>query len=82
MAGCFPVATDRGAIPEVIAGIVPLLPFYDIKATAETIDKTMKKQSFTGSVYRNHIINNFHIDMREKELLKIVNSLIKNKKEN
>ncbi|ENO12280.1 GDP-D-mannose dehydratase [Thermoplasmatales archaeon SCGC AB-539-C06] len=78
---CIPVVTRRFALPEVVGEAGFYVPYGDEKATAEVIKKALNSPENFGGKARERIKKNFPLEKRERELVKIVNSL-KNKKSN
>lgn len=72
---CVPVVTRRGAIPEVVGDIGYYVPYDDPKATAEAIGKALTDNE-RGGLARERIKAKFPFANREKELTRIINSLV------
>lgn len=71
---CVPVVTNRGAIPEVVGDIGFHVPYADPKATAEAIKEALKSNK--GKEARERIVNNFNIEKREEELMKLISEVV------
>lgn len=72
---CIPVTSKCGALPEVVGDTGFFVPYGDEKATADAIKKALKSPSELGKKARQEIINNFTINIREKQFLKILKEL-------
>lgn len=80
LAGCFPVATNCGAMPEVIENVVPLVPFNNARVAALLVAAAMENPSYDPLRYRAHISTNFHISQREKKLIALTTNLLDRRK--
>jgi glycosyltransferase involved in cell wall biosynthesis len=71
---CVPVVSDQGALPEVVGGA----GFYVRELTPEETAKQIGKaiDSDLGKKARERIINNFSMEKREGELIKIISELV------
>ena len=71
---CVPVASDRGALPEVVGDT----GFYVHELTPEETARQIEKAlcSNVGGKVRERIINNFSIEKREEELIKIISEVV------
>jgi glycosyltransferase involved in cell wall biosynthesis len=67
---CVPVATDRGALPEVVGDTGFYVPYGDERATAEGIRRAL--ESDKGCIARDRIKNLFTMDRRENEIVKAI----------
>jgi glycosyltransferase involved in cell wall biosynthesis len=76
LAGCIPVAVNRGAMPEVLGNVGFLVEFNDVAATSGIIASQMENPMDDPTVFRNYVIDNFHIARREKTLLKVTCDLV------
>jgi len=70
---CIPVVTKRGALQEVAGGSAFYVPFGDIPQTAKMIRNAL--DSDDGKKYRKHIMDNFSLKSREKQLRKVIGDL-------
>lgn len=71
--GCVPVATDRGALPEVVGDVGFYAHYGDPESTARAID--MAFISGNGSKARERIESAFPKSKRETMLVEIINDL-------
>lgn len=69
-AGCVPVATRVGAIPEVAGNVGFYVPFGDPKATALAVSDALA--SGREGTARTRIAENFPLDRRQRALLRIL----------
>jgi len=67
---CIPVVTSKGALPEVAGESAFYVPFNDPKDTAKAIQEALSMKS--GKIFRKHILDNFSLKSREKQLRKII----------
>ena len=72
---CVPVVTNKGAIPEVVGDAGFYVPYGNPKATAEAIKEALNTDK--GKEARERIKKMFPIERREKELIGIINSLVR-----
>jgi len=72
---CIPVVTNRGALPEVVGNTGFYVPYGNPETTAKAIKEALK--SGKGKEARQRIENVFPIERREKELIQIVNEVMK-----
>ena len=73
---CTPVATDRGAFPEVMGETGFYTEYGDVEKTAIAIEKAMKSKG-NGKKARQRIMENFSPETREKKLKEIVEEALK-----
>ncbi len=71
---CIPVVTKRGALPEVAGKSAFYVPFDDPVKTVESIQDALNSK--TGEQFRKHILNNFSLKSREKQLRKIIGDIV------
>lgn len=69
-AGCVPVATRAGAIPEVVGEVGFYVPFGDSQATALAVSDAVA--SGREGAARTRIAENFPLDRRRRALLRII----------
>jgi len=72
---CVPVVTNNAALPEVVGDTGFYVPYGDTEATAEAIKEALKSDK--GKEARDRIKRMFPIERREKELIEIINSLVR-----
>lgn len=72
---CVPVGTDVQGVRTAIGDTGFYVPYGDPKATAEAIKKALNSDK--GKEARERIKNMFPIERREKELIEIIDSLVK-----
>ena len=73
--GCVPVATNRGALPEVIGTVGVTVDYADTKATVNAINTALVMPNRS----REQITDNFSLDRRERELLHVFDFFSQNK---
>jgi glycosyltransferase involved in cell wall biosynthesis len=71
---CVPVVSDRGALPEVVGDT----GFYVRELTPEETVRQIEKaiHSDLGREAKERIINNFSIEKREEELIKMISEVV------
>jgi len=74
-AGCVPVTTREGAMPEVVGDVGFLAPLGDVAGTATAIQAALA--SNRGSAARARIVTHFPLAGRRKRLLAIVEGLLR-----
>ncbi len=67
---CYPVVTDRGAIPEVVSDTGTYVEYDNPEATADAVAKALEKRD--GTKARKRIQTNFPIEKRERELVQAI----------
>lgn len=73
-AGCVPVVTRNGSLPEVVGDTGEYAPFGDIEATADAVRRAL--ESDRGAAARRRVEANFPIARRRERVLRIVGSLL------
>jgi glycosyltransferase involved in cell wall biosynthesis len=76
--GCVPVATQRGAIPEIVGDTGFYVPFGDVKRSAEGIRIALKSDGLKPGLSekaRDRIKAYFTQEKREKELTRVIHAL-------
>jgi glycosyltransferase involved in cell wall biosynthesis len=75
--GCVPVATGRGALPEVVGDAGFYANYGDPESTAQAIETALKMAltSGSGSKARERIVSAFPKSKREKMLVEIIKDL-------
>ncbi len=71
---CIPVVSDQGALPEVVGEEGFVVPYGDADAAAEAINKAL--HLLKGHEARTRIAERFSVDKREKELCRLIDSLV------
>ena len=74
--GCIPVATDRGALQEVVGDVGIIVPYNSVNDTVEGIKLAV---TMSPENARKHIADNFTMDIRERELLHVFDFLLRDK---
>lgn len=69
--GAIPVGTKAGSIPEVIGDTGKLIESADPAQIAQAIDNAMSMGKEASQKARDHIVKNFALERRERELLGI-----------
>ena len=72
---CIPIVTKRGALSEVVGESGYYTTYGDENTTIETIKKALQSSPDFGKKARQKIINDFTINSREKQFLKILKEL-------
>jgi glycosyltransferase involved in cell wall biosynthesis len=72
---CIPVVTHRGALPEVTGDVGFFVQYGDIEGTATAIKQALQSQN--GKQARNRIIEKFSHQMREEQLVSIIEEMEK-----
>lgn len=80
LAGCFPVAANSGAMPEVVGDVTPLVPFGDAETAARLVAAAMEAPDYDPARYRAYVITRFHMARREETLMAIVSELMAGRK--
>ena len=71
--GCAPVVTERGALPEVVGDTGYYVPYDNIRATAEAIEKALSSKR--GLKARERVEEKFSLKKREQELRSLLERL-------
>ncbi|MFZ2834116.1 MAG: glycosyltransferase family 4 protein [Methanothrix sp.] len=71
--GCAPVVTERGALPEVVGDTGYYVPYGNIRATAEAIEKALSSKR--GLKARERVEEKFSLKKREQELRSLLEGL-------
>jgi len=74
LCGCIPIVTQRGAIPEVVGDTGFYVPYGDVNATKNAIQKALKTGN--GKDGRKRIEKKFSIDEREKKLVEVIRKIV------
>jgi glycosyltransferase involved in cell wall biosynthesis len=72
LAGCIPVVTARGALPEVVGSEGFVVPWRDIEAARESIARALRSPTDASHRSRARIAQEFPIDRRRRALSEIV----------
>jgi len=70
---CIPVVTSSGALPEVAGNSAFYVSIKDPQQTAEAIKKALEAEN--GEQFRRHIKENYSLNNREEQLVKIIGDL-------
>ncbi|WP_348528214.1 glycosyltransferase family 4 protein [Methanothrix sp.] len=71
--GCAPVVTERGALPEVVGDSGYYVPYGNIRAAAEAIEKALSSKR--GLKARERVEEKFSLKKREQELRSLLEGL-------
>ncbi|MGB4086570.1 glycosyltransferase family 4 protein [Methanothrix sp.] len=71
--GCVPVVTERGALPEVVGDSGYYVPYGNIRAAAEAIEKALSSKR--GLKARERVEEKFSLKKREQELRSLLEGL-------
>ncbi len=75
--GCIPVASNRGALPEVVNGVGVVVNYGDLKSAVEGVKKGLEMAESCSNVERVVKRSNyFLLSKREREIVKIINELV------
>lgn len=74
---CIPVGTNRGGIPTGIGETGFIVEYGDRDALKDAFRNAIRLPSETGKKARQHVIDNFPIQKREKSLIAIIQELTK-----
>jgi len=72
VAGCIPVVTQRGAIPEVVGENGIYVTYGDVEATVGGITKALGTSSDVGERARERVLNHFGLEKRREKLLGLI----------
>jgi len=78
VARCIPVVTRGGAIPEVVGETGIYVPYGDVDATADAIQKALENDSDLGEKARERILSRFRLETRRGKLLELVDRVARN----
>ena len=70
--GCIPVVTKRGGLPEVVGDTGFYTEYDNVQKTVDAVKKAIVESGKNMLKSRERIQNNFSIEKREKELVKII----------
>lgn len=71
LCGCIPIGSNVAAIPEIIGNYGIVIPMKE-KNSINQVFKQLQFKNFNLTEIRQHIINNFSLDQRKKELLNAI----------
>jgi glycosyltransferase involved in cell wall biosynthesis len=74
---CIPVGTDRGGIPTGIGNAGIIIPYGEVKTLVGAFSKAIELPEEIGRKARKRIIDNFPEERRHRELVSIIESLMK-----
>lgn len=72
---CIPVGTNVGGIPSAIRDIGLLVPYGDVEALAEAIQKARSMPHTVGQATRKYIAETFPLTRREESLVRILRDI-------
>ncbi|MBU1298388.1 MAG: glycosyltransferase family 4 protein [Bacteroidetes bacterium] len=72
---CIPVGTTRGGVPTAIGDVGILLPYGDVDALVDGLNKALKMSDEEGKKARRRIIENFPIQRRIDGLISVIEEL-------
>jgi glycosyltransferase involved in cell wall biosynthesis len=73
---CIPVGSDVNGIPKIISGCGYIIGRKDIADIKAAILRALGQPDTFGKKSREHIIKNFNFQIRERELLKLLTSIL------
>lgn len=68
--GCIPVVTNRSALPEVVGDTGFYVDYGDVEGIVEATSKALESEN--GEKCRKRVHERFSLEIREKELLRII----------
>lgn len=72
--GCYPVATDRGALPELVGNLSSLVPYGDSDAASEAVQEGLGYDGFEAAARR--IREHFPLETRERSFVSAIKGLL------
>jgi glycosyltransferase involved in cell wall biosynthesis len=72
LCGCIPVATEVGAVPEILGETGFRIKHGDTDAAVHALRSALARPASSGDAARQRILDNFLIARRESELLKTI----------
>ncbi len=76
LCGCIPVATEVGAVPEILGGDGFRVRYGDIPDAIHALRRALDAPPSSGDAARQRILDNFLLARREEELLKTIEELL------
>jgi glycosyltransferase involved in cell wall biosynthesis len=76
LAGCIPVVTKAGALPEVVGDTGIYINSVNLKELADAIQQALNLINEIRQAVRMRILNNFSLNRRRKALHDIVGKLL------
>jgi glycosyltransferase involved in cell wall biosynthesis len=76
LCGCVPVGTVAGGIPTAIGDAGFLVPFGDVPALVRALQQAIDAPDEARRRAREHILKEFPVSRREKELVAVVQGLL------
>jgi glycosyltransferase involved in cell wall biosynthesis len=76
LAGCIPVVTDRGALPEVVGDCGFVVPWRDKDAATAAVSQALDCSAEASRQCRERISREFHLDNRRQALSEIAGRLL------
>jgi glycosyltransferase involved in cell wall biosynthesis len=70
--GCIPIATNRGALPEIGGEIAEYVRYGNVEETCGAIDTALNQSSRVGRMARNRIVVNFSLEKRKEALTEAI----------
>lgn len=75
LCGCFPIVSDRAALPEVVGDAGFVVPYGDTALTVEAIRTALTLPPAAGLLARDRAAALFPLERRRRELLNAVNAV-------
>jgi glycosyltransferase involved in cell wall biosynthesis len=72
LCGCIPVATEVGAVPEILGGTGFRVQHGDTEGAVRALRSALEAPASVGDAARQRILDNVLIDRRERELLETI----------
>lgn len=69
---CIPIATNRGALPEIGGEIAEYVKYGDVEETCRAIDTALNGSSALGRMARSRIVVNFSLEKRKEALTEAI----------
>lgn len=76
LCGCIPVATEVGAVPEILGEIGFRVQHGDISGAVSALRRALDAPQSMGDAARQRILDNFLLARREGELLKVIEEVL------
>jgi len=74
--GCIPIATNRGALPEIGGEIAGYVGYGDVKETCRAIGTALNGSSMLGRRARSRVVANFSLEKRREALTEAILELM------
>ncbi|MEF8848307.1 MAG: glycosyltransferase [Candidatus Thermoplasmatota archaeon] len=75
--GCIPVVTNVGALAELVGNLGFYVEYGEVSKTVDEIKKALESSNEESVKVKKRIVNNFSYDKRCKELISIIDEMVK-----